>query len=77
MMVMYELNLNTFEAWSGAVRTLNTLREHNAVETFEEVLNELYPNGMTETELNDLLWFEPAWIYHTCGIEVEGYEYED
>ncbi len=77
MMVTYELDLARFEAWSGAVRTLDTLKEHDAVETFEQIIEELYPDGMTETQINDILWFEPEWVYHVCGLEIEGYEYED
>lgn len=77
MMVTYELNLNTFEAWSGAVETLETLKEHNATEIFEEVLEELYPEGINETQLNDILWFEPEWVYNVCGLNIEGYEYEE
>ena len=37
----------------------------------ENVLEELYPDGMTETELNDLLWFEPETIYEWLGIRSE------
>lgn len=37
----------------------------------EQILEEIYPEGMTETELNDLLWFESDMIYEWLGIRSE------
>ena len=71
MNVSYELDLNTFEAWSGAVYTINRVREEGKCRELEYVLEELYPDGMTETQLNDLLWFEREWLYETLGISDE------
>ena len=31
----------------------------------------MYPDGLSDTELNDLLWFEPEQIYDWLGIEEE------
>lgn len=69
MMVSYELNLENFNAWSGAVSTLDRIREEGKCEELESMLEELFPNGMTETELNDLLWFECEWLFESLGIE--------
>ena len=44
-------------------------REVKFVTTQE--LEDLYPDGMDETELNDLLWFEPETVYEWLGIEGE------
>ena len=71
MNVSYELDLNTFEAWSGAVYTINRVREEGKCGELQYVLEELYPDGMTETQLNDLLWFEREWLYETLGISNE------
>lgn len=71
MRVTYELDLDTFEAWSGAKNTLSRIREEGLCEQLEFILDELYPNGMTETELNDLLWFEPETVYEWLGISDE------
>lgn len=77
MNVSYELDLNTFEAWSGAVYTINRVREEGKCKELEYVLEELYPDGMTETQLNDLLWFEREWLYETLGISDEEEEEEE
>ena len=69
--VRYEMNLSDFDAWSGAVSTLDTLIEHDLCEAFEDVLNECYPEGIDRTQLNDILWFEQEWIWDVLGIELD------
>ena len=71
MKISYELELARFQAWSGGVATLDKLIELEKTEEFENLLDEIYPEGLTETELNDILWFEPEWIFETLGIEEE------
>lgn len=71
MKIAYELNLRTFEAWSGAVDTLERIQREGKCEELEDILEDAYPDGMTETELNDLLWFEPETIYEWLGIRSE------
>ena len=71
MTITYELDLNSFKAWSGAVDTLERIQREGKCAELENVLEELYPDGMTETELNDLLWFESESIYEWLGIRSE------
>lgn len=71
MTITYELDLNRFEAWSGAKDTLERIQREGKCEALENILEELYPDGMTETELNDLLWFEPETVYEWLGIRSE------
>ena len=63
-----ETSLENFEAWSGAISTLDTLREKDLCDRLEFILNDLYPDGMTDTELNDLLWFEEDTIAEWLGF---------
>ena len=72
MTITYELDLNSFQAWSGAVDTLERIQREGKCAELENVLEELYPDGMTETELNDLLWFESETVYEWLGIRSEG-----
>ena len=72
MTITYELDLNRCEAWSGAKDTLERIQREGKCAELENVLEELYPDGMTETELNDLLWFEPETVYEWLGIRSEG-----
>ena len=64
MTITKELDLDNFEAWSGAVSTLDRIRSEGKQSDLECILEELYPDGMTETELNDLLWFEDETVLH-------------
>ena len=69
MKITNEISLKNFKAWSGAKDTLNKLIELDKCDDLEFILEDLYPNGMTETQLNDILWFDDEWIYETLGIE--------
>ena len=71
MTITYELDLNSFEAWSGAKETLERIQREGKCAELENILEELYPDGMTETELNDLLWFDSESVYEWLGIRSE------
>lgn len=71
MTITYELDLRNFKAWSGAKDTLERIQREGKCDALENILEELYPDGMTETELNDLLWFEPDTVYEWLGIRSE------
>lgn len=71
MKISYELDLSTFKAWSGAISTLDRIQREGKCEELESLLEEVYPEGMTETELNDLLWFDDEWIFQSLGMRTE------
>lgn len=63
--------INKYTPWFGAVDTYNTIEEYDKVEEFEELIDELYPEGIEETALNDILWFEDEWLFEQLGIDTE------
>ena len=69
MKIASEMSLKNFKAWSGAKDTLNKLIELDKCDELEFILDDLYPDGLTDTQLNDILWFDDEWIYETLGIE--------
>ena len=71
MKINYDLSLSQFEAWSGAVRTKDIIMENNLEIECENLINELYPDGIDATTLNDILWFEDQWIFEALNIEIE------
>ena len=71
MTITYELDLNSFQAWSGAKEILERIRREGKCAELENILEELHPDGMTETELNDLLWFDSESVYDWLGIRSE------
>lgn len=57
-----------FDFWSGAVSTVDALTD----DEFEQVLAELegiYPDGMSDTELNDLFWFDEDFVAQCLGFD--------
>lgn len=71
MKIINEISLESFDAWSGAVNTLDRIRDAGLCNTLENILEDMYPDGMTDTELNDLLWFEPDTVYEWLGMRTE------
>ena len=77
MKIYRELDLTNFEPWSGAVDTYNTIYNADKLKELELLLEELYPDGIEETQLNDLLWFESEWLLESLGISEEEEEEEE
>lgn len=73
------VSLGDFDAWSGAKSTKETIIEKGKANEFDSLIEELYPDGLSETQLNDILWFESDWIFESLGIseDKENEESED
>lgn len=54
------------ECWSGARDTVKYLTD-DEIDTILTILEDCYPDGMTETELNDFFWFEDETIAEWLG----------
>lgn len=65
------IGMSDFEPWSGAVETWDKIVEHGEEESFEALAVEMFPDGCTQAELNDFLWFEDEWIFESLGIDDE------
>ena len=68
MKITSELNLQNFEFWSGAKDHSFTLSELRELESHFE---ELSPDGVTETQINDIFWFEEEMLCDWLGIDFE------
>lgn len=78
MKIFQEISdLSDFETWSGATRTKEIICDAGEGEEFISALEEHYPAGIGEEELNDLLWFEPEWCLDLVGLKDEDDEDED
>lgn len=71
MKVYQEISIRDFEAWSGAVATKDLIVENNKEDEFDALIEELYPDGIDETQLNDILWFDDEWVLESLGIKEE------
>lgn len=74
MKIYSEQSLADFKFWSGAETTAQRIWEEQGSEGFDQleaILEDLYPDGIDETDLNDLLWFDADTVYEWLGIEDE------
>lgn len=75
-------DLGDYQPWQGAVETYNRIKDAGMLDDFERLMEEVYPEGLTMTGLNDILWFEPEWVFEMLGMDNgdgddEYDEYED
>lgn len=72
MKIYKDESLRGFEFWSGAENTAQRIWKEQGSEGFDQleaILEDLYPDGIDETDLNDLLWFDADTVYEWLGIE--------
>lgn len=60
--------LRNFEFWSGAKDTVKYLTDEE-LDTIESILEECYPDGIDETTINDIFWFEDDTIAEWLGYD--------
>ena len=63
-----ETSLENFEAWSGGRDTLEVLIEKGLCDTVEACLEEALGEDVSDTDINDALWFERDMIAEWCGF---------
>ena len=63
-----ETSLENFEAWSGGRDTLEVLIEKGLCDTVEAFLEEVLGEDISDTAINDVLWFERDTIADWCGF---------
>lgn len=71
-MLYKEMSIHDFKPWAGAVDTYERLERNNKLNDLEWSLFEIFgKDDIEETELNDLLWFEPDTVYEMVGLKTE------
>ena len=68
MKIYSEKSLNDFAFWSGAKDTVKYLTE-DEINQIETTLEDCFPEGMSETEINDFFWFEDDTIAEWLGYQ--------
>ena len=64
-------DLSFYEPWAGARDTYALIDCNNKLEDLDRLITDRFPDGLTETELNDILWFDREWVLRRLGIEVD------
>ena len=67
-----EISIEQFDAWNGAVDTLDNVRNAGKLDELDALAEEVFPDGCTDTELNDWLWFDTDFIYDSLGLTEDG-----
>ena len=68
MKIFREESLRDFDFWSGGASNAEEL-DYDQLDELESMLEDMYPDGMSATELNDLMWFDFDTIKEWLGIE--------
>lgn len=76
-MKIYKEGIDNYQPWSGAVSRWNEILIAGKVGELENILEDCYPEGMTETELNDFIWFEEETWREWLGMEEKEEEEEE
>lgn len=65
------MEFTDYQPWGGARETCALIDAHNKLEDLDRLITEYYPEGLTEMELNAILWFNSEWVLSSLGIEVD------
>ena len=66
MKVYYETDIRDFEFWDGGKYVADVFSEDD-LEEIQDRLEELYPDGISDTELNDLFWHDEDFVAELAG----------
>lgn len=70
MTIKTEQSLRYFDFWSGAKSNAEMMTAEE-LDSVENELEAMYPEGMTDTEINDLFWFDFEYVCDLIGLEYD------
>ena len=76
MIIIKNTQLSQFDFWGSAEDDVKKLTL-SQLDQIEDVLIELYPNGIDATNLNDLFRFEFEWVISLIGLSEDDLNDED
>lgn len=65
-----KFDINSFEFWSGAKSRIESIRELDKMDELEDLIIEVFGDSenVSETDINDFVWFEDEMIDEYLGI---------
>lgn len=73
-----EFSIDTFEFWSGAKDTIENVRKAGKMAELESIIEEAFADETpTDTQINDMVWFDRDFIYEQLGLDENGKLIED
>ena len=68
-------SLYDFVPWAGAIDTYNKLIQAGKANEFVDQLEQIFEGqDVIDTDINDMLWFEPETCYELVGLDKNGNE---
>ena len=67
MKVFSEISLVSFDFWSGAKDNAKQLT-YEEMEQLDYILEDIFPDGCTDTQLNDLFWLVFRIFFYNFGF---------
>ena len=72
------IDFSEYKPWSGAVDTYELIKDADKLDELEAYLEECYPDGVTATQINDILWFDSDQVLSYLGLgDVEDEEVDE
>jgi hypothetical protein len=68
MLVFREIDMEHFKPWGGGEEGYREIRNLNLFTEFEQYIEELYPKGIDEGDLNDILWYDRDTFIESQGF---------
>ena len=68
MRIYRDIPLTQFEFWAGGKDTVEELTD-SELEQIEQILEHIYPEGLSAGELNDIFWFQRDLIAEWLGYK--------
>lgn len=64
-------------SWGQAIEVLDEIRKWGREDDLMDYLEDCFPEGADEVELNDLLSYDWEWVYSQIGMPIDDDEEED
>lgn len=64
-----KVEISNYSPWAGAVDTYNAIEKADKLDDLWAYLEEIFPDYPTETEINDMLWFDPEMVFEALGMD--------
>ena len=61
-------DFSDYRPWSGAISTYERIEREGKLDDLENLLEEIYPEGISMVGINDILWFDWEWVFEELGI---------
>ena len=61
-------DFDDYKPWQGAVDTYELIKDAGKLDELESYLEDCYPDGVTATQINDILWFDSEDILSYLGL---------